>query len=232
MERLVAQYLLLLWPGLGRESLFTWVWACDEETKRHISKIIFTGHSNYAELPVFARTTTTTLIIESFLGEVRDFNRHRAWGRFIPLPLVFGPRVTLDTVNQILARGYGLPLYLSEVPDFAAQRVAFKRDLEDYYEQLQAFIVRIARQYGADFDYAFVLNLLPLAHQVDVWMHGDPKQALYLTAQRVRPGGHINYRALAYEANQLVASSDPYLSAIQQATRPDPASREEFFDRS
>jgi hypothetical protein len=183
-------------------------------------------------LPVFARTTTTSLAVESFLGELRDFNRHRAWGRFIPLPLVFGPSITLDTVQQVLARGFGLPLYLTEVPGFSELRAAFEQDLSGYYQQLQSFIDRIAQRYGADFDYSFVFNLLPLAHQVDLWMHGDPKQALYLTAQRVRPGGHINYRALAYEANQLLAASDQYLSAMRQKSRPDPASRDEFFDRS
>ncbi len=231
-DRLVAQYLLLLWPGLEREALLHWVRTRDEAMKRSISSLLFAGHSNYAELPVFARTTTTSLAVESFLGELRDFNRHRAWGRFIPLPLVFGPRITLDTAQQILARGFGLPLYLTEISDFAEQRAAFERDLSGYYQQLQTFIDHIARCYGADFDYSFVLNLLPLAHQVDLWMHGDPKQALYLTAQRVRPGGHINYRALAYEANQLLADSDPYLSAIKQPMRPDPSSRTEFFDRS
>ena len=229
---LVAQYLLLLWPGLERDTLLHWVRTRDEAMKRSISSLLFAGHSNYAELPVFARTTTTSLAVESFLGELRDFNRHRAWGRFIPLPLVFGPRITLDTAQQILARGFGLPLYLTEVSDFAEQRDAFELDLYGYYQQLQIFIDHIAQRYGADFDYSFVLNLLPLAHQVDLWMHGDPKQALYLTAQRVRPGGHINYRALAYEANQLLAASDPYLSAMRQESRPDPTSRDEFFDRS
>jgi hypothetical protein len=63
-------------------------------------------------------------------------------------------------------------------------------------------------------------------------MHGDPKQALYLTMQRSRPGGHINYRQIAYEANQLLAAYDPYLCALQLHNRPDPASRDEFFDRS
>jgi hypothetical protein len=63
-------------------------------------------------------------------------------------------------------------------------------------------------------------------------MHGDPKQSLYLTMQRTRPGGHINYRMLAYEASQLLATSDPYLSAIQIKSKPDPKSRDEFFDRS
>jgi hypothetical protein len=63
-------------------------------------------------------------------------------------------------------------------------------------------------------------------------MHGDPRQALYMTTQRSRPGGHINYRMLAYEANQLLAASEPYLASIQINKKPDPASREEFLDRS
>ena len=77
-----------------------------------------------------------------------------------------------------------------------------------------------------------MLNLLPLSHQVPLWMHGDPKQAIYMPHQRVRPGGQINYRILAWEANQLLASSDPYLEAIRLGARPEAGSRKEFFDRS
>ncbi|GHO85489.1 hypothetical protein [Dictyobacter formicarum] len=231
-ERLLAEYALLLWPGLERSALLSWVHNQTPEVKQALSQLMFAEHNNYRELPGFARTTTMTLAIESFLGELRDFNRHRAWGRFFPLPLVFGERVSRDTVVQILSRGFGLPLYLSEVPEFAEHKLAFEQDLAAYYQQLQTFLDRVAATYGERIDYAFMLNLLPLAHQVDLWMHGDPKQALYLTTQRVRPGGHINYRALAYEANQLLAASDPYLAAIQQTHQPDSASREEFFDRS
>ena len=173
-----------------------------------------------------------TLVVESYLGELRDFNRHRAWGRFFPLPLVFGAPLTKDTLEQILARGFGLPLYLTEVPAFAGLRSAFEQDLRAYYVKLQQFVEQVWTRYQDTIDYAFALNLLPLAHQMDLWMHGDPKQSLYLTAQRSRPGGHINYRAIAYEANQLLAAHDPYLSALQLTQRPDPASREEFLDRS
>jgi hypothetical protein len=231
-ERLLAEYIQLLWPGLERQPLLAWLHNRDDESKRAMSRLIFAGHTNYNELPGFARTTRMTLVIESFLGELRDFNRHRAWGRFFPLPLVFGEPLKLETVQQILARGYGLPLYLAEIPAFAGQRAVFEQDLQDYYARLQTFLAQVAGQYGTSIDYSFVLNLLPLAHQVSLWMHGDPKQAIYLTLQRSRPGGHINYRALAYEANQLLAASDPYLSAIQLSKRPDPASRAEFFDRS
>jgi hypothetical protein len=231
-ERLVASYILLLWPGLERNRLFDWLHALDVAVKQTISAIIFSGHTNYNELPAFARTTHMTLIIESSLGELRDLNRHRAWGRFFPLPLVFGERLTRDTLEQIMARGFTLPLYLTEVPAFAEQKAAFEQDLLAYYDKLQALIEKVALAYGDSIDYAFALNLLPLAQQVDLWMHGDPRQALYMTTQRSRPGGHINYRMLAYDANQLLAATEPYLSVIQINKKPDPASREEFLDRS
>ena len=232
VDRLVATYLLTLWPGFEKKQLLHWIHNQPAETKAAISRIIFSGHNNYYELPGFARTTHMTLVVESYLGELRDLNRHRAWGRFFPLPLVFGEPLTKERVEQILARGFGLPLYLTEVPAFAEYRDAFEQDLVKYYVKLQQFLEQVSDTYGDSIDYSFALNLLPLAHQTDLWMHGDPRQALYLTTQRTRPGGHINYRAIAYEANQLLAGSDLYLSAIQLTKKPDPASREEFLDRS
>jgi hypothetical protein len=231
-DRLVAAYVLTLWPGLERKQLLHWIHTQDDATKRAISAIIFSGHTNYCELPGLGRTSHMTLVIESFLGELRDLNRHRAWGRFFPLPLVFGERLTKSAMEQIVARGFGLPLYLTDVPAFADYKAAYEQDLVAYYTKLLTFLEKVSVTYGATIDYSFVLNLLPLAHQVDLWMHGDPKQAVYFTMQRSRSGGHINYRALAYEANQLLAAYDPYLSAIRLSKKPDPTSREEFFDRS
>jgi hypothetical protein len=231
-DRLVAAYVLLLWPGLERKQLLNWIHTQDSETKKAISTLIFSGHTNYCELPGFGRTTRMTLVMESFLGELRDLNRHRAWGRFFPLPLVFGERLTKETIEQIIARGFGLPLYLTDIQAFADYKTAFQQDLVSYYTKLQKFLGNVSATYHDTIDYAFALNLLPLAHQVDLWMHGDPKQAAYFTMQRSRPGGHINYRTLAYEANQLLATYDPYLSGMQLSKKPDPTSREEFFDRS
>ncbi len=231
-ERLIAASILLLWPGLDSNRLLKWIQNQDADAKKTISSVLFLNHSNYCELPGYARTTRMTLVIEGCLGELRDFNRHRAWGRFSPLPLVFGESVTRDTVDQLLSRGFGLPCYLTEIPEMASYKAAMERDLLEYYARLQEFVATVEANYHDSVDYSFVLNLLPLAHRVDLWMHGDPKQSLYLTRQRTRPGGHINYRMLAYEASQLLAMSDPYLSALWIQSKPDPKSREEFFDRS
>ncbi|HWZ20520.1 MAG TPA: hypothetical protein VNW73_17115, partial [Ktedonobacteraceae bacterium] len=106
-DRLAASYAQLLWPGLDRAQLLHWIHTQGSETKEAISAIIFSGHTNYGELPGFGRTTRMTLVMESFLGELRDLNRHRAWGRFFPLPLVFGEKLTKETITQIIARGFG-----------------------------------------------------------------------------------------------------------------------------
>lgn len=230
-DKLAAQYILSAWPGIDRRKLLDWIHCRPEQVKQQISQIIFDGHSNYKELPGLARTTGMTLVFETFLGEARDFNRHRAQGRFVDLPLVHGLPIDSRTAWQIYSRGFGLPLYLTETQLGQGMQEKFIRGMEAYYHELGEFIKQVLERYGESIDYSFIINLLPLAHRVDLWMHGDPKQALYFTHQRSRPGGHINYRMLAYEANQLIADSDPYLSGMRLEKRPDPASRQEFFDR-
>jgi len=104
-------------------------------------------------------------------------------------------------------------------------------DLEIHYARVKEFISK-AHELLGDVDYSWCTNLLPMAHKVDLWMHGTPHQLHYLTHLRVREGGHINYRALAYELNQHIADGDPAVDGIRlRSTRPDPANREEFFSR-
>lgn len=231
-DKLIAEYFLILNPGSSIDRILHEVHYFNDKTKTEISKIILKGHNNYNELPNFAKTTGTTLIFESALGEVRDFNRHRAWGRFIPLPSTFGLPMTSSIAYQILASGYVLPLYITEIPEFKYIRQDMAQDMGNYYTKVYEFMGIMERTFGDSIDYSFVINLLPMAHKFNFWMHGDPKQGLYMTHQRVRPGGHINYRVLAYEANQQLADSDKYLEGIRLTKKPDPKNREEFFDRS
>ncbi len=232
-EKMVAQYLLTIWPGLDRKKLLGWIKSQKSSVKKEIGKIIFKNHSHHFELTDLAATTDTTLIIDGFYGEtLRDLNRHRAWGRFGSLPLVHGLTIDNKTTTQILAKGFGLPLYLTEVKRFSQIKKEFAKDLRDYYKKLYAFIEKTEKELGKVDDYSFVINLIPMAHRCELWMHGNPKQAFYLTHLRTRYGGHINYRDLAYKANQLIAKSDPYLNAISLKSKPNPGSKKEFFERS
>lgn len=231
-DRMVAQYIISLWPGLNEEGTLKWVKTRPLGVKREIAEIIRGDHNHHDEFSHLARTSSLSLIFRGSLAEIRDLNRHRAWGRFIELPLVFGLPFTSETMRQILAKGFVLPLYLTEIPRMADLKEEFRRDLRYYYKKLYEFLDFVEDVCADRIDYSFMINLLPLAHQVDLWMHGDPKQALYMPHLRVKPGGQINYAVLAWEASQLIAQSDPYLATFKIDERPDPSNREQFFSRS
>ncbi|QQG43151.1 MAG: FAD-dependent thymidylate synthase [Candidatus Daviesbacteria bacterium] len=231
-ERVVMQYIMTLWPGLPADVVYTWLSTRKDEVKTHISKIIFNGHDKYQELPSLAAATNLSLQVVADMGVQRDFNRHRAWGRFMPLPLFYGEAWNRQKAEQVLCKGFGLPLYLAEIDDFKGEADEFGADMVRFYEEAYRFMDQVEREYSKGVDYSLMVNVMPLAQRADFYMHGNPKQALYFTDLRSRAGGHINYRALAFEANKLIAESDPYLSGIVLDKKPDPASREEFFDRS
>lgn len=231
-EKLVCQYLLTIWPGLKREELLGWVKTRPDDLKRQISSIVFRDHHCNNELGNLAATRGISLVFRAAIGEHRDNNRHRAWGRFLPLPLVFGVPVDFKTAKQILNKGYHLPLYLSKMPEFSSVGKQFSSDLANYYGHANAFLEKLHQKFGDTIDYSVVINLLPLAHSEEMWMHGDIKGASYFPDRRRRPGGHVNYIDLAARANELIANSDPYLSGLRFHASPQPFSREEFFDRS
>ncbi len=231
-ERVAMQYVQTLWPALPAEVVNGWLSTRSDETKRRISQIIFNGHDKYREPSYMAAVTDITLQVFADLGVQRDFNRQRAWGRFMPMPLLYGEAWGRQKAEQVLCKGFGLPLYLVAVDQFEEQAEDFTTDMERYYEGVYSLMDKVQTEYGDKADFSFVANVMPLGQMVDFYMHGNPKQALYFTDLRYRPGGHINYRALAYEANQLIANSDLYLSGIKLDQRPDPASKVEFFDRS
>lgn len=232
MDKVVTQYILTLYPGYDWQTVLKQVSNMNSNIKPKISEIIFRNHSNYNELPPIDRTTSMTLVMEAALGEIRDLNRQRALGRFIPLPAVYGLPMTADTAYQVLGNGYVLPLYVTDVPQLTKIGRDMTVDMNKYYSEVYKFVGMMERKFGDGIDYSFVMNLLPMAHKFNFWMHADPKQAVYMPDRRVKPGGHINYRDLAYLSNQLIADSDQFFSALRFDKRPDPANREEFFDRS
>lgn len=231
-EKMVSQYIMSIWPGLEVKSLYNWIASQTPDVISEISLKIFRNQNNYSEMPEISSTSDMTLHLSASIGEIRDLNRHRAWGRFATLPTVFGTEIDVNTAYQVLAKGFTLPSYLTDVREFENIGQNFKGDLENYYKNLYKFVGLMERTFGNTIDYSFVINLLPMAHKMDFFMHGDPKQTLYMTHQRSRNGGHINYRLLAYEANQLVANTNPSMEGVRLEKRPDPANREQFFDRS
>lgn len=231
-EQMVALYILSLWPGMDYGDVCNWATSQNPQLKGQISQIVFRGHDNYKEMTDLANNSSLALRFKASIGEIRDLNRHRAWGRFTSLPLVNGLPIDANLAYQVLNEGFTLPVYMTEVDAFKNVGKNFEADMRLYYEKLFEFVGLAERKLGKDGDFSFITNLLPLAHVRDFILSGNIKQGLYMTHQRYKNGGHINYRLLAYLSNQLIASSDPYLEGMRLGSKPDPGSREEFFDRS
>lgn len=73
---------------------------------------------------------------------------------------------------------------------------------------------------------------LPFGHLMRTIMHASPKEIDYMTKLRVRPGGHINYRQLAYDIAAQTKKIDPLMAGLDVVRAPDPTSHDEFVDRS
>lgn len=214
--------LLRLYPLLTVETYQKWLKKQPKKKLAELSNILFSAYDHHHHLPHYAQTGGYTFELTMSLGEAIDFNRHRAWGRFTPF-------LETQDVVSLIHQGFQLPLYLNH-PKLKHLKTEFTTHLETYYQSLLAF----AEQIPVHTDPRLLLSLLPNAHSVHYFLSGGPKEISYMTQLRVRPGGHINYRTMAYELAKTASSTDPLNSALQlpKEKKPDPFSRAEFFDRS
>lgn len=214
--------LLHLYPMLTVGAFTAWYHTLSEYTRKRLSKILFQEFTHHNQVPLFGRTSGYLFELKLALSEMIDFNRHRAWGRFTPFS------ATEDTTT-LVRDGYQLPLYLDH-PELTELKKAFVTEFDRYYEKLLV----LSQSLPKDISPRYMLSLLPNAHSVRFYMSGGPRELSYFPQLRVRPGGHINYRVLAYELAQQASKIDPLLHAIKLPSnkKPDPFSREEFFDRS
>lgn len=224
-SKILLQHILTIYPNASIQSIIQFVDNLNIEQKSYISKILFKDFNHHKQMGNLFRVNTHSFVLTCSNSELRDLNRHRAWGRYIPI---------LNTTNyqNIIYTGYTLPLYLAKNPALKEIRQEFEQDLQEYYNKLQQFI-ELSSQYKWFPQYIYI-QLLPFAHIFTSIFHASPKEISYMTQLRVRPGGHINYRQLAYDIAKLGANSESLLQAMipEHMIKPDACSREEFIDRS
>jgi len=214
--------ILRLFPSLKATKVADWMTTLPTTTLKKISEILLRSYDHHHHLPHYAQTGGYTFELNMSLGEAIDFNRHRAWGRFTPF-------LETEDVLSLIREGFHLPLYLKN-PKLSHLRDEFVATLDSHYQQLQDFAAELPK----DADQRILLSLLPNAHHTRYYLTGGPKELSYLTQLRVRPGGHINYRMMAYELAKTASTISPLTSALglRKHLKPDPFSRSEFFDRS
>lgn len=213
--------LQILYPSLTIDQFGQWYQTLSEVKQKKLSQILFGRYTHHHHPPLYSQTGGYTFQLSMALSETRDLIRHRAWGRFVPL-------LETEVLEPLLQKGFQLPLYL-EHPELAALRQQFVEKLEDYYLHLLSFSERLPDAISP----RILLSVTPNAQQVDAYFTGGPKEISYMSQLRVRPGGHINYRDIAFQLAESASAIDPLLAALSlpAAQRPDPFSHEQFFDR-
>lgn len=221
-EIVLYQVLLTIRPDLTASRFKKILRTLDDKKKEKIGKILYDRFNHHSQLGRQAEGSSYAFRISATFSELKDLNRHRAWARFAPV-------WETDDMESILKSGYVLPLYL-HAKEFSGLKNEAKEQLEILYNKIQKFYNKLPEGINK----RIILNLLPQAHRVEYYMHASPKEISYLAKLRIRPGGHINYRMLAYMIAEAVKDFDPLLSGLAFAKnqKPDPRSKEEFFDRS
>lgn len=221
-EIALFQVLLTYHPNMTAEEFINFLEKLSISEKRKISGLMFGGFTHHSQLGRQAELSSYSYKISASISELKDLNRHRAWAKFAPI-------WETNNMGEIINDGYVLPLYL-QVDAFSDLKKEYKKILEGYYKLVRKFYEKLPDGINK----RVVIGLLPQSHRIDYYMHASPKEISFMTRLRIRPGGHINYRMLAYMIGRETAGIGPLLSGLgfKKSEKPDPASREEFFDRS
>jgi hypothetical protein len=236
-EKIAYQAIQRAHPGAEHDDTVRFVQGLSDKAYAELGDALFGSHTHHVSPSPDTAASDTSFRFTTSLGELRDWNRHRAWSRFLGgLPIdVYSPEPSVATFREITSQGHILPRYLtSDEETFAEERKTMNADYTRFMEELHSFYDVVDQEVPDEADKSFLLNTLPFATRTNLVMHANPKQSHYLTFLRHRPGGHINYRVESYEANQSFADTHALYEAtrLDDDKRPSPLSRKEFFDRS
>jgi thymidylate synthase ThyX len=224
-EKVAIQTILSIYPRANYLAVYIAISELNDLQKRELSSAIFDGYDCYHQMGNTARTGDITYLIMMAHSEMRDFVRHRAWGRYSP-----NLYAETDYLNSHKS-GYILPLYLTEIPEFNTVCQEFAIDIAKAFDMRTEFSNLVA---NLSWFPQYILPQMDLfCHRIALWFHGSPKEVSYLTDRRRRNGGQINYRLLAWQMAKEASELEPLLSGLLlRSPEPDPTSREEFVDRS
>lgn len=226
-DKVIAQEVLTIYPSLRLKDILEYAKNLSDDQKVEVGKIIFSDRNRFYLPAIPSATGTTSLLMGLDLGIERDLGRHRAWVRISP---VHGTYVGLGELEET---GFTQTAYLREIPEFRDISSGMEKDMLAYYDKRRNFIDKLEMAVGKMAAERVGVYLLPLAHHVDMVMHGDARYSVHLMDTRIREGTHIDVRRLMAQANRQIADSHPlYSSLLYPDKRVLVNDRAQFIDRS
>jgi thymidylate synthase ThyX len=217
-------YISVIYPLVSYHDIQEYVAGLDYDQLVEISNIIFKGHTQHKQLPIMARNGDNGFVLNCTFAEMRDMNRHRAFGRYCP-------QVLCDDYTNHMSQhnNWILPPYLDNMP--MELKHDFLVDVLECNTQLRRFEDACV---GMKINNQVFKQLWLFCQVTPYYMFGSTKDVHYITHLRVRPGGHISYRILSQMMASVTANDDPLMSALDCIgdLDVDPNDRKQFLDRS
>jgi thymidylate synthase ThyX len=158
------------------------------------------------------------------LGSLKDLNRHRSIGKFIPLF-----ENSFDIEKEISNPEYILCKYLES----SKLETEYSYHLDETYKKIKEWYKLASKYLEKNELLEYIRYTLPHAHSTKYIFSGDIDDFQYIINLRTRPGGHINYRVHVYEWLELLADTNLFFFYLKnRIKKPNPNSLEEFLDRS
>lgn len=224
-ENLLRHYQLLLHPlSENRKNKVS------DKKLEEISDIIFKHHNHHNQLGNVAQSGT--IGIEGFadFGVLKDLNRHRSMERFVP---IWNDNINLEEeLDRDDKHCFFLCNYL-HIPELIGLRKEYQKRLSAIYQRIRDWHQGAKKTIGEDLALEYTTYLLPHAHATRYRFYGSFDDLQYTINLRSRNGGHIAYRSATYSWLKKLAKADPLWNGLLKKIPPvDPASREQFLDRS
>jgi len=225
-DRIVAQYIVTVYPSLVFTDAIAFANSLNNTQRAEFGRIIFSRRDRFNLPSVASSVGTIGLDMNVDYGIERDLGRHRAWRRLSPI------HETHLGLGEIADTGFTQVAYLREIPEFAEIQKGMEMDMKKYYEKRNIFLGELTKVAGQETADRVGMYLLPLAHQVEMFMNGDARYMVHFQDIRIRPGAHIDARLVVASANRQLTQRDALYSSMQY---PDgtvnPKDRDQFIRR-
>lgn len=224
-QKTLQGYISLIYPYIEPEIIESYILSLSNIDSEKISSIIFANHNHHNQLPIQARHGDYGFYLTCSYSEMRDLNRHRAFGRYCPKFLS-----EFESINNSSQSSWILSPYLESESEEIIEK--FKNDLMLVNIQIKEFENEVTKLNY--FNTEILKQTWLFCTNTPFYMYGSTKDVHYLTHLRVRPGGHISYRILAKKMAKKVFEYDPLMFALNDVGEQDvdPDSRSQFLDRS
>jgi thymidylate synthase ThyX len=225
MQSLLRNYLLIRDPlSADREvNLTPRLW-------QDFGKVIFGKHNHFNQLRTLGQQGAIAIEGMADLGVLKDLNRHRSLERVVPL---FNELTSIDAeLDRPDSKMYFLCDYLF-LPGLESLRIKYQNRLGATYALIRKWLQDTKGKIPAELRNEYAKYLLPYAHATAYRFYGSVDDLQYTVHLRTRNGGHIGYRGLTYAWAQKLAKLNPFWKGVlNNVPKVDPASREQFLDRS